>query len=213
LTKVKICGIQHPHHAILAAREGADFIGIVFASSRRQVSLPKAQQIVEALRREGLRTPVVGVFADEDASNVNAIAQACPLDWVQLSGHESVDYCRRINLPLLKAVHVPIDGSPEGLAEQLRSQVVEMDSAGYRPLLDSAVPDLYGGTGKAFNWQVAQELAKEFAVLLAGGLTPENVAQAILTVQPWGVDVSSGVETGGQKDSAKIIAFIHNAKG
>jgi phosphoribosylanthranilate isomerase len=149
----------------------------------------------------------VGVFVDTLASEVNRIADFCGLDWVQLSGNESWEYCRQIARPIIKAIRI---------GQQLREEINAELTVGLKTLspqrfitlLDSQVEGKYGGTGITFNWRLAQQVAKEFPVIIAGGLNPENVAQAIEIATPWGVDVSSGVETDGTKDIAKIKAFI-----
>ncbi len=208
MTRVKICGIREATHALVATEAGADFIGMVFAPARRQIIPEQGKAIVDALRQKGFGTPTAGVFVNQEAEQVNKIAEACPLDWVELSGEETLEYCRGIHRPILKVVHVPAKGSPDALVPALRQTIAKIVDRGYTPLLDSSSPEHYGGSGVIFNWKVARELAKEFDFMLAGGLTPENVGEAVCSVRPWAVDVSSGVETEGVKDSAKILAFI-----
>jgi phosphoribosylanthranilate isomerase len=153
------------------------------------------------------RPLIVGVFADQPLEDVNAIAAAAGVDLVQLSGDESADFVREVGHPVLKAVHV----EPGADAMDLLDTAVEKRAAAL--MLDTASPDAQGGTGVAFDWSVGTELAKRVPFLLAGGLTPENVVAAVEQVAPWGVDVSSGVETDGAKDLEKIRAFVRAAKG
>ncbi|GAI37034.1 unnamed protein product [marine sediment metagenome] len=207
MTHIKICGIREEAHALAAVEAGGDFIGFVFAPTRRQVSPAKAREIVDTVKKSSNAIKPVGVFVDTPASEVNRIADFCGLDWVQLSGNESWEYCRQIARPIIKAIRI---------GQQLREEINAELTVGLKTLspqrfiilLDSQVEGKYGGTGITFNWRLAQQVAKEFSVIIAGGLNPENVAQAIETATPWGVDVSSGVETDGTKDIAKIKAFI-----
>ena len=207
MTRVKICGIGEEVHALAVAEAGADFIGFVFAPTKRQVSPAKVCEIVGTVKKSGSAIKPVGVFVDTPASEVNKIADLCGLDLVQLSGNESWEYCRQITRPIIKAIRV---------GQQLREEISAELTVGLKTLspqmfitlLDSRVEGKYGGTGITFDWGLAQQVAREFPVIIAGGLNPENVARAIEIAMPWGVDVSSGVETEGTKNIAKIKAFI-----
>lgn len=208
MTRVKICGLSDTGHALAAGQAGADFLGLVFAPSRRQVSPLEALPLVEAVHSLRPCPSVVGVFVNAAAEEVNRTADYCQLDWVQLSGDETWDYCRDIERPLIKVVRV-------STTSQSREIITDIDR-GYRLrlkhdfvcLLDSQVRGAYGGTGQAFNWRLAREVAARFPVVVAGGLTPANVGRLVAEVLPWGVDVSTGVETHGRKDASKIRAFI-----
>jgi phosphoribosylanthranilate isomerase len=222
MTFVKICGVSDLAHARAAAALGADFVGMVFAPSRRQVTLGQAKRIASSLRKEGEIAPsdtdanglegalnrrrplVVGVFADQDADTINAICDDVGLDLVQLSGSEPWELCAHIHRPIFKCMKVR-DGES---AEQLIAHVHE----GAIVLLDPYVEGTYGGTGKTLDWDVASEIARQTTTVLAGGLTPDNVGKAVTVAHPWAVDVSSGVETDGVKDVEKIRAFIAAAK-
>lgn len=207
MTRIKICGIRDETHALAAVQAGADFIGLVFAASQRQVSPARAREIASAAKKSSDITKVVGVFVNAPSSEVNDLADFCPLDWVQLSGDESWEYCREIVRPVIKAIRIDRQ-SPEELHAELSSGDRLLPAQGFITLLDSRVEGKYGGTGESFDWDLVQKVAKGFPVIVAGGLDPKNVARLIERVAPWGVDVSSGVETGGFKDTSKIEAFI-----
>ncbi|MFN0097009.1 MAG: phosphoribosylanthranilate isomerase [Dehalococcoidia bacterium] len=243
MTLVKICGIRDPETAVEAAKAGADMIGLMFAESRRKVTPQQCYDICEAIRRFERRLPapadfqgpatgevrglgwfsawseaigeatmrwrplIVGVFADQSLAEVNDIADAAGLDLVQLSGGEDWDFARKVQRPVLAAMHVGEQTTPDDLLERAQ----ELRTAGL--MLDTASKGARGGTGQAFNWEIAREFAQRVPFLLAGGLSPENVADAVTSVEPWGVDVSTGVETDGVKDVEKIRAFIRAAKG
>ena len=208
MTRVKICGVREEVHALAAAEAGADFIGLVFAPSPRQVTPAQAEKIAAAVKRSGHATEVVGVFVNMPAPEVNKIADFCHLDRVQLSGDEPWEYCREIAKPLIKVLRVSRQHSPQQICTALANGARILANQKHVYLLDSQVKGKYGGTGTAFDWSLARQAAEQFPVIIAGGLTPENVAQAIKMAAPWGVDVSSGVEVGGVKDVARIRAFI-----
>ena len=207
MTRVKICGIKDKTHALAAVEAGADFIGLVFAPSQRQLSPTKACEIASAIRKSSDATKVVGVFVNTPSSQVNKLADFCALDWVQLSGDESWEYCREVVRPIIKAIRIGRQSSEELYAELSDGDKL-LPPQRFIALLDSQVEGKYGGTGESFNWDLAQQVAKRFPVIIAGGLNPRNVARLIKRVAPWGVDVSSGVETERVKDMAKIKAFI-----
>jgi phosphoribosylanthranilate isomerase len=206
-TRIKICGIRDRTHALAAAEAGADFIGLVFAPSQRQVSPAQAYEIASAVKETSGATKVVGVFVNAPSSQVNRLADFCALDWVQLSGDESWEYCREVVKPVIKAIRIDQQSSEE-LCAEISAGTRLFPTQEFITLLDSRVEGRYGGAGKSFNWNLAQEVAKRFPVIIAGGLDPKNVARLIKGVAPWGVDVSSGVETRGVKDKSKIEAFI-----
>jgi phosphoribosylanthranilate isomerase len=204
VTRIKICGLTQIEPALVAGQAGADFLGLVFAPSRRQITPDKGRALVQAVRGLATRPAAVGVFANAAAAEINSIADYCRLDLVQLSGREPWHFCLEVNRPVIKVVRV----FPDTVAEE----VLEEIEAGFRMLpgkeLFCLLDSTYGGSGQTFDWDVAVEVAARFPVIVAGGLTPTNVGQLVRAVRPWGVDVSSGVETGGQKDPAKIRAFI-----
>jgi phosphoribosylanthranilate isomerase len=222
VTLVKICGVSDVKHARAAAALGADFVGLVFAPSSRQVTLGQAKRISAGLGKgqspriskrdtalivaalDSRRPLLVGVFADQDADTINAISEDVGLDLIQLSGSEPWEVCDHINRPIFKCMKVRQGET----AKQVMVHVHE----GAVVLLDPYVEGTYGGTGRTLDWSMAAEIAQQTPTVLAGGLTPKNVRDAVRTVHPWAVDVSSGVETEGVKDSDKIRAFIAAAK-
>jgi phosphoribosylanthranilate isomerase len=207
MTRVKICGIRTVEQALSAA--GADFIGLVFAKSPRQITPARANDIVKALKGVEKSAPeVVGVFVNAPAPVVNGIAEFCHLDRVQLSGDENVAYCREMAVPVIKVIRIKRGQPPEWVCRDLEAWERALSGREHCFLLDSYDRKKYGGTGKQLDWEMARQAAGNYPVIIAGGLTPENVGAMIKTTRPWGVDVSSGVETGGEKDMEKIKAFI-----
>jgi len=211
MTRIKICGIRDKAHALAAAEAGADFVGLVFAPSQRQVSPSQACEIASAVKKSSDATKVVGVFVNAPSPQVNKLADLCALDWVQLSGDESWEYCREVARPVIKAIRID-EQSPEELYAELSAGGKLLSAQEFITLLDSRVEGKYGGAGESFDWNLAQQVTREFPVIIAGGLDPKNVARLIERVAPWGVDVSSGVETRGVKDTSKIKAFIKTVR-
>lgn len=195
--RVKMCGMRTVAAARAAEEAGADYIGFIFAkNSRRYVAPETAQEIARALHR--VRT--VGVFVDAPMSDVNAIAGLVGLDYVQLHGHESAEMAQQAERPVIKAYRYGDDFSVEA-ANAYPAEMI---------LVDSYVAGAAGGTGTAFHWQeAAREIARVTKpVLIAGGITAENVGEAAAIFQPFGVDVSGGLEEDGEKSEAKIRAFM-----
>ena len=200
-TKVKICGITNGEDAAVAVAAGADALGFNFyRQSPRFVEPSVAKQIVASL--PPLILPV-GVFVNEDLRAVRAIMDTCGLAMAQLHGDESAAYCQELSRPVIKAIRLKDRGSFLALAEY-------QGRAGVRGfIIDTFSESSYGGTGGVTDWGLASEVAKTATILLAGGLTPANVGEAIRAVRPYGVDVSSGVESApGKKDHGKIRAFL-----
>jgi phosphoribosylanthranilate isomerase len=205
MTLIKICGLRTIEHAMAAADAGADMLGLNFTASRRQVAPEQAALIAAAVRAapRARRITIVGLFVNETPERMLAIARQCRLDALQLSGDEHSDIAGRLpGIALLKSIR--LDGAP--------GEVGWLDTLDVRLLVDAHVPGSYGGTGVLADWDRAAALARRRSIILAGGLTPENVAAAIGQVRPWAVDVSSGVETNGVKDAAKIRAFVAAAR-
>jgi phosphoribosylanthranilate isomerase len=207
---VKICGIREPKHAIVAAEAGADMIGVVFyPPSSRYVATDEARAVVEAIDGSGVR--IVGLFVDEPAERINRIAEEVGLDLIQLSGDEPVELYDEIERPVIPSVRVDSSGR---LNEEGRFQTItNATSAPWAVMIDAHVPGMYGGTGTVADWFVAADFARRYRVVLAGGLRPDSVSEAIHRVKPFAVDVSSGVETNGVKDETKIRSFVAAARG
>lgn len=212
MTTIKICGITNVDDARGALAAGADLLGfILYPKSPRYIEPGAVAVVLTALRddrakrQRPLRT--VGVFVNEPLARVQAILGETGLDLAQLHGDEPAGMVTALAGRAFKAIRPPD-------AEQARAEAAQMaplgPDAGPAWLMDAYDPAAYGGTGRRADWHVAGELARRYpGLLLAGGLTPENVAAAVAAVQPWGVDVSSGVEASpGRKDPAKVRAFV-----
>ncbi|WP_298821593.1 phosphoribosylanthranilate isomerase [Chloroflexus sp.] len=208
---VKICGIRSVDLALAAATAGADLIGLVFAPSRRRVTIAEAQHITAAIHSLSPPRPlVVGLFVNELPVIVSEIALTAGLDAIQLSGDEPPDYPAPGGLPLIKAIRMTGDADEQAWLARIAAAKPALTGnlPALTALIDAHVPGAFGGTGIQADWIKAARIARQVPTLLAGGLTPANVAQAIAAVDPLGVDVSSGVERDGQKDPALINAFI-----
>jgi len=238
VTFVKICGNRTPDDVLAAAEAGADFVGMIFANSSRHIEVEDAQAMVRALggplsqqeifapppsllhgREEvgpwfhhgsqvlsaylGMKRPLtVGVFADQPIEEVNELAEEAGVDLVQLSGDETWEDCLLVAKQVVQVLHVgPVD-TPADPMENVRPGFA------LALMLDSAHGPYRGGSGQTFDWEVAARMAARLPIFLAGGLTPDNVAEAVARVRPWAVDVAGGTETGGRKDSDKVRAFV-----
>ncbi|MNF30243.1 N-(5'-phosphoribosyl)anthranilate isomerase [compost metagenome] len=203
VVRCKICGITRVEDALAAVEAGADAIGLVFyAKSPRAVTVPQAQAILAALPPF---VTTVGLFVDSERSELDAILDVLPLDLLQFHGDESPSACEGFGRPYIKALRV----RP---GEDIAARIGLYGSAA-GVLLDTFVPGVPGGTGEAFDWSLVPH-GLRMPIILAGGLTPENVRAAIEQVRPYAVDVSGGVEASkGLKDSDKIHAFVHAVRG
>lgn len=201
-TRIKICGITRPEDALAAARLGVDAVGLVFAAdSPRRIDIRKAREILDSLPPF---IQVVGLFMDQDTEEIRSVLDAVPLDLLQFHGLEEPRHCRQFGRRYIKAVGVANLADPAVVIDQYP------DAAAI--LLDSHVHGSAGGTGEAANWQRLPDVTA-LPVILAGGLNPDNVAEAIRIVQPFAVDVSSGVESApGHKDPALMEAFINEVR-
>lgn len=198
--RVKICGVTRLEDALAAVRLGADALGFNFwPRSRRYVAPAQARAIV---RRLPPLVTAVGVFVDPTRDEVLRAVEASGVVMAQLHGDETPELCLSIPVPVLKAIRVADARSLAQLASyEVRGFVLDAPSAGY------------GGSGTTFDWSLVAEVAREMPVVLAGGLTPENVAEAVSVVRPWAVDVASGVEAApGVKDERLMARFIDAAR-
>ena len=211
MTRFKICGLRDVPNTLVAAEEGADFLGFNFVEGvRRQLQPQEGSEIIYDFRMafDGDKMPrIVGLFANQDADFVNSVIHRCGLDYVQLCGDERPEFWNGLAAPVIRQVKVREDLPRSEAVSMVSEQVAEALAGGHMALLDKHKPGELGGTGIAFDWSVAREVASKNPVMVAGGLNPDNVAEAISVAAPWGVDVSSGVETDGAKDAAKIKAF------
>ena len=205
MVKVKICGITSYEDARAAVEAGADALGFVFYD--------KSPRFINPVRAAGIISKLppfiqtVGLFVNEETEQVNWTADYCGIDVVQLHGDETPEDCLELKRRVIKAFRIQKIISIDPLEKYQDYQV-----SGY--LLDAWSPDAYGGTGRTFNWELARAAKQYGPVILAGGLTPDNVAEAIRVVKPYGVDVSSGVEAApGKKDAEMVREFIRAAKG
>ena len=197
-TRVKICGITRIEDGLAAARAGADAIGLVFyPNSSRFVETEMAASIARAMPPFISK---VALFVNATADEISAVLQQVPIDLIQFHGNECPEYCAGHGRPYIKAIRMK-----EGI--DLLAERDRYDTA-CGLLVDSYVPGIPGGTGETFNWSlIPREIAGE--IVLAGGLEPRNVHEAVTTVRPWGVDVSGGVEiSGGIKDATAIQQFV-----
>ena len=218
MTRFKICGLRDSSNALVATESGADLLGFCFVEGVRRQLLPEHGAAIIAEFRDSVRPEhvegrntrspgIVGLFANQSAQFVNEVIRLCGLDYVQLCGDETPDMWDLLDVPVIRQVKVREDLPRDESLDIACRQVQQALDAGHNALLDKHQAGHLGGTGVVSDWQLARDIARDHRVVLAGGLTPDNVAEAIDTVRPWAVDVSSGVETNGQKDPAKIRAF------
>jgi len=199
MTKIKICGIKTLADALAAIEAGADYLGFNFhPQSVRYIEKSACGEIAFVLKKKYPQIKLAGVFVNSSVEDVKYILDSCSLDLAQLHGDESVEILKALDGKAFKAFR----GIPESVDAFARSESPAF-------LVDASVKGLFGGSGVTADWNGAAELAKKYPLLLAGGLTPENVAEAVRRVQPWGVDVASGVESApGVKDAEKVVEFV-----
>lgn len=202
MIKIKVCGITNLEDALAAHSCGSDAIGFIFAKSPRRMTKEMARRIAFHLPPF---IQLVGVFVDEERETVKEIARYCRLNILQFHGNETPEYCMSFNRRVIKAVHI------KDLSDIERMTPYQGIASSF--LLDTYHPKYAGGTGQSFDWSIARRAREIGPVILAGGLNPDNVQEAIRSVQPYAVDVGSGVEASpGKKDHQKIRLFIERAK-
>ncbi len=209
MTKIKICGIKTTIDALAAIEAGADYLGFNFyPKSVRFIEKSACAEITSMLKREHPRIKLVGVFVNSSVEEIEDILQTCHLDLAQLHGDETPEMFAQLAPRVFKAFR----GAADTVADvETDKRMIADGSPAF--LVDAAVKGVYGGSGVTADWTAVAALAKKYPLLLAGGLTPENVADAVCQVKPWGVDVASGVESApGEKDAAKMSAFVKAVK-
>ena len=200
MTWIKICGITNTEDGLKAASLGVDALGFIFAPSLRRVEPDIAQKIIRALPKTLLK---VGVFVNEKLEEVLRVAEYCSLNGLQFHGEESPAYCQKFFLPVIKVIRIKDLESLKDMTKYPHASI----------LLDTYSPVQAGGTGIPLPWEVALKAKEKKKFILSGGLNPGNVGEAIKKVNPWGVDVCSGVETiPGKKDSFKMAEFVKEVK-
>jgi indole-3-glycerol phosphate synthase / phosphoribosylanthranilate isomerase len=206
-TQVKICGLRTAEHIHVASEAGADMLGFIFHEpSHRYIQSQQIPILLEGvqLTREQTMPDLVGVFVNKEADFINDVVEQAGLHFVQLHGNETPAFCQRIQCPVIKALHIHNKDDLQ--------QIERYKDVSWRLLLDTPTPE-WGGTGMTNDWELARQAAQKARILLAGGLTITNITAAIEQVHPWGVDVSSGVESNKQKDTNKIQTFLATIRG
>ncbi|MBB4824636.1 phosphoribosylanthranilate isomerase [Sporosarcina luteola] len=199
MTKVKICGLMEPEHVEAAVQAGADAIGFVFAPSRRRISVEQAKQLARLVPEGVIK---IGVFVNPSPEEVMQAFQEVPLDFIQYHGNEELDFVKKVGLPSIKVVSMYSIKDKEKI-QACDTQYVLVDTPGI---------EFNGGTGNVFDWGLLDGDLPRHRMILAGGLTVQNVQQAIRQIRPAMVDVSSGVERNNRKDETLIRAFIRAVK-
>ena len=217
MTNVKICGLRTLSDATIAMQEGADFIGFVFVQNvTRQINVSTAKKIIKQTKKllqPDAQLKFVGLFVNEQIDQINQIINECELDYVQLCGNETPTQWKSLNTNVIKQLKIPPSIAEElTIDEEMIIRDAEMIySSGAKILIDADGQGKHGGTGVLSDWDLASKISAKYRVILAGGLTPRNVSNAIQVVNPWGVDVSSGVESNSQNDREQLAQFIKNS--
>jgi phosphoribosylanthranilate isomerase len=206
---IKICGIRDVPAALVATEAGATAIGFVLAPSRRRIDPSAVRDILDCM--PSVRPQAVGVVVNETSATICRVVAESGIDVVQLAGDEEPSLLDELPFRTWKVMRFPV-GSDKDTARRTIDPWLEHQRPVEAVLLDASVPGVYGGSGHAADWELAAELAREYPVILAGGLNPQNVGKAIDAVRPCGVDVSSGVESEGVKNPARIRTFVGSAQ-
>lgn len=206
---VKICGLRDAASVQVAIDAGADALGFILAPSKRQVAPEEVAAIRPSLR--GDVPPLVGVTVNANAGELNALVQQSGVDMVQLAGDESPEVLDSLQVPAIKALRFPAGTTPDDALREVELWLSRPHPPAHIHVEGHAAGS-FGGTGTRADWDLARHIAARFPVILAGGLDPDNVVEAIGAVRPAGVDVASGTESGGVKDPEKIRAFVLRAK-
>jgi indole-3-glycerol phosphate synthase/phosphoribosylanthranilate isomerase len=202
--QVKVCGLRTSDQILSASEAGVDLLGLMFyEQSPRYIQPQAAKEILKSLEDGQMSPDIVGIFVNKAADFINDVVEHVGLHFVQLHGDESPEFCARIHRPVIKALRLNEKSHPHLIETYFHTA--------WRILLDTPTVK-WGGSGETHDWVLARSIAQQAPLFLAGGLTPENVGEAIRQVHPWGVDVSSGIETDGKKDINKIQAFVENAR-
>lgn len=216
MTRIKICGIKTLPDALAAIEAGVDILGFNFyPKSPRYITPATCAKITAILRQKHPTITLVGVFVNHPSHEIRATLQTAHLHLAQLHGDEPPEMLAELQPNAFKALRLKSDAETDWKTDNPLAGFIRRFVSPSTPpsapalLVDAAAPGLYGGSGQAANWSAAAELSKQIPLLLAGGLTAQNVAQAIRKVRPWGVDVASGVESApGVKDPAQMQAFV-----
>tara|TARA_B100001996_G_scaffold146303_2_gene111469 strand:- start:753 stop:1394 length:642 start_codon:yes stop_codon:yes gene_type:complete len=205
-TKIKICGIRDTNIIEKISKLEIDFLGLNFIeNSKRYIQKDTALEISKLLHLTNNKINLVGLFQDHEINHVNKITELINLDFVQLCGKESVEYINSINTKVLKVIHI----KPSHNIQEVEAKINKYLSKCEYVILDTFSKKSSGGTGEVFNWEKYSSLFSK-KVFVAGGLNHNNISKIVNLHNPWGVDVSSGVETDGKKDIDKIKKFINN---
>ncbi len=199
--KVKICGLRRMEDIEIVNKYKPDYVGFVFAKSKREVNIEEAKKLIEKLDKD---IKSVGVFVDLEPEKVNEIKKISGIDIVQLHGHEDIDYCQKIDGTIWKAFRVKDESIKEDIEKY--SNIAEI------LLLDAHVKGVAGGSGKKFDWNLVNKIGKKDNIALAGGINIENIDEARERVNPILLDVSSGVEAGGFKEEGLIREFLKKVR-